>query len=177
MRQVKPNVSVIGQFSVVSTLDGYTKVSGQTVFTSTVWKDAVVQAVGVIIVEIGSSGEYKFEFTPDDIGYWKVEILIDYNKELLNFEYSVSEILLEDIYEIVRRTAGLSHENIFIDNTLYDADGQLIEARVRVFDTKANCETATDGGAETIGMLGSYTLQSIWDVVNQFKTFRQVLDT
>ena len=83
---------------------------------------------------------------------------------------------MTDIYEVILRIAGLSHENIFIDETVYDLNGQLIEARVRIFDSGDNCLLATDGGNETAGLLGTYDLQSVWETVNQFKTFRQVLN-
>lgn len=79
----------IDQFSVYES-DGHTKKSGETVFTTTVWKNGIVSAVTPIIVEIGSSGEYRISFIPDDFGFWVVEVLIDYNKDIWYGQYDVA---------------------------------------------------------------------------------------
>ncbi len=175
-RQIPAGEAVIDQFPIWEH-DGYTKKTGETVFTVMVWLDGVVQAAIIPTVsEIGTSGEYKIEFQPDNTGFWTVEVLIDYNKDIWFGEYDAATGSIQDIYDVVMRIAGLSHENIFIDNTSYDADGQLISARVRLFDSGTNCDLATDGGSETTGMIASYTLNSVWDLVNQFQTFKQVRD-
>jgi hypothetical protein len=166
---------VTDQFPVFN-FDGYTKRSGETSFSATVWKDGEVQLTPVSISEIGSSGEYKFRFTPNLVGWWKVEILVDFNKDVFASEYSVIVGSVEQVYEMVRRLLGLSHENIFIDNTVYDANGQMIAARIRIFDTKENCEAATDGGTETAGLIATYSLDTVWEAINEFQTFRQVIE-
>jgi len=78
-----------------------------------------------------------------------------------------------DIYDLVVRDLGLSQENIFIDNTVYDGDGQLTGSRVRIFDSKANCDAATDGGSETTGLIATYTQGSVWEALSRFGTYRQ----
>ena len=157
--------------------DGYTKKTGESVFTTTVWKDGVESALSVAVAEIGSSGEYKISFTPDAEGVWSVNVFIDYNKDWWGAEYVASAGDLADVYEMVRRLLGLSHENIFIDETEYDADGQLVTARVRLFDSKANCDAATDGGTETTGLIATYALQTDWEAVNEFKIFKQTRES
>ena len=87
-REINLGDVVIDQFSVFAS-DGYTKVSGETVFTATVWKNGVVDGASVSIAEIGTSGEYKTEFTPDDEGFWTLEILIDYNDDIYFGEYTL----------------------------------------------------------------------------------------
>jgi len=80
---------ITDQFPVYQS-DGYTKKSGETVFTTTVWRNGVAQAISPTIVEIGSSGEYKITFIPDNFGFWVVEVLIDYNKDLWYGEYDIA---------------------------------------------------------------------------------------
>lgn len=173
-RQIEAGETVIDQFPVFE-WDGYTKKSGETVFTTSLWKDGVSQpALPVTISEIGASGEYKVDFEPDDSGFWLLQVLIDYNKDVWKGEYDVSTGSIADIYAMVQRILGLSQENVFIDNTEFDPDGQLIASRVRIFDTKANCEAATDGGSETTGLISTYTQESVWEFINQFRTYRQV---
>ncbi len=163
---------VVDHFPVFDT-DGYTKKSGETVFTTTLWKDAVEQVLSVVIAEIGSSGEYKVSFTPDAIGVWSVDVLADYNKDVWGAEYSVTLGSVDEIMDRLARILGLVHENIFIDNTGYDAGGQLIAARARIFDSKTNCDAATDGGSETTGLTAEYQLSTAWELLNQFSTFKQ----
>lgn len=75
----------------------------------------------------------------------------------------------------IQRLLGLSHENAFIDNTDYDSDSQLLSARVRIFDSAANCDAATDGGDETTGLITSYNISTTYGDVGEFSAFKQVL--
>jgi len=83
--------------------DGYTKQTGETVFTVVVWLDGVVSAVTPVVTEIGTSGEYQVTFTPTSIGFWEVEVLIDYNKDTFAGQYDVvpvsGEALLNVAYD------------------------------------------------------------------------------
>jgi len=76
----------------------------------------------------------------------------------------------------IARLLGLNHENAFIDNTVHDADAQLVSARLRIFDSKVNAEAATDGGAEITGLVATWNMISIWEGVNKMKTFRMTLE-
>jgi hypothetical protein len=58
----------------------------------------------------------------------------------------------------LNRTLGLLHENSYVDNTTYDASKNLLTARVRCFDTKANANAAKDGGSETTGLIATYSI-------------------
>lgn len=80
-RQVQINSLVIDQFPVWES-DGFTKRSGETVFTSNLWNDGVPSVLPVAISEIGVSGEYQASFTPDSMGMWLLEILIPYNEQV-----------------------------------------------------------------------------------------------
>jgi hypothetical protein len=127
----------------------------------------------VTITEIGASGEYKIELSSSVVGFVKVQILIDYNKDLWEWEFDVGVGSMTDIYEMIQRILGLTQENVFIDNTVYDADGQLINSRVRIFDSKANCDVATDGGTETTGLIATYEQTTAWEALNQFSIYKQ----
>jgi hypothetical protein len=79
---------VVDQFPIWES-NGYVKKSGESVFTKRLWKDGVADAVTITIAEIGVTGEYKASFTPDDVGFWVMEITIDYNKDVFQAEYTV----------------------------------------------------------------------------------------
>jgi hypothetical protein len=70
-------------------LDGYTPKSGETSFTTELYKDGVPQVIPVSIAEIGTSGEYFISFTPDSIGAWKVLVLSDYDKAWREADFEV----------------------------------------------------------------------------------------
>jgi hypothetical protein len=152
------------------------KKSGETGFTAYLWKDNVASGVPVTVAEIGASGEYGVSFTPDAEGVWSVQVLADYDQSWWGEEYVAATGGTQDIVDMLRRLLGLSHENIFIDETNYDADTQLISARVRLFDSKTNCDAATDGGSETTGLVATYQLTTTWEGLNQFAVFKQTLE-
>jgi hypothetical protein len=93
MRELKRDTLAIDQFPALEA-DGYTKRTGllqPADFTETVWVDGIVAAVTVTITEIGTSGEYRVTFTPPVDGFMVVEVLVDFNKDLLRFQYQVVE--------------------------------------------------------------------------------------
>lgn len=174
-RQVIVGEAVVDLFPLFD-FDGYSLKSGETVFTSSLWKNTVPSVIPVTVSEINSSGVYRVSFTPNSEGIWTVNVLANYNKDTWGAEYSAATGNQQDVINKLNRLLGLSHENIFIDNTSYDADTQLVLARVRLFDTKAHCDAATDGGSETDGLIATYQLTTTWEGLNQFQVFKQTLE-
>lgn len=80
---------VVDQFPIYQS-DGHTLQTGETVFTNTLYADGVASAVAVTIAEIGTTGMYQASFTPDASGFWRVDTLIDYNKDIFVGEYDVA---------------------------------------------------------------------------------------
>jgi len=83
-RTTPPDEVFTDQFSVYDT-DGYTKKSGLTYpahFEIKLWKDCVVDSTTVVISEIGTSGEYKISFTPDEVGFYELEVHCLWNHEI-----------------------------------------------------------------------------------------------
>lgn len=76
----------------------------------------------------------------------------------------------------LKRLLGLSQENTFFDNTVFDVVGQVTSARIRIFDSKANCDLATDGGGETAGLIASYTITGLWGARGRMATYKQTRD-
>jgi hypothetical protein len=67
------------------------------------------------------------------------------------------------------RLLGLSHENIYIDNTLYDSKGNLTSARLRIYSVAASVGTASD-------VTATYTITCVGSKAGQFTTWQQVKD-
>lgn len=155
-------------------LDGYSTISGLVDFTISVFIDAANSPISVNISEIGTSGNYAVTWTPTETGFYIIQVLVDDTKDIWGGEYDVIPYDEEEITLLLRRVLGLSQENVFIDNTSYDVDSQLLSSRVRIFDSKAHCEAATPGGTETDGLVSTYTQTTTWSAVNRFRTYRQV---
>jgi len=86
------------------------------------------------------------------------------NKHLVDgsFGYAINEINND-----LKRTLGLLHENIFIDNTIYDAHGNMQSARVRIYS-----DSASVGGDSNV--IGTYTIASSSSETGKFNQWAQV---
>ena len=56
-------------------------------------------------------------------------------------DVQVYEADISDIYENVRKVLGLVHHNIYIDNTVFDENNNMISARVRIYSDAASVGT------------------------------------
>jgi hypothetical protein len=172
MRQGTVSDPVIDQFPVWED-DGVEKRSGLTSvdFDFSVWVDGIPRSIPVGIVEIASTGEYKVTFTPDTLGYWKVEIFSSYSEDYYITEVEVSTATLASIDENLSRILGLLHYNALLDNQQYDEYGQLTLARLRVFDTEGHVPSAP-GGNETVGLRHQYRIEAEYDGAGIVKLYR-----
>lgn len=93
-RPVETGTPVQDNFSAFES-DGYSKRSGLTLsggdFAITVYRDGAPVSVPVTITEIGTTGEYTTEFTPSVDGFYSVQVLIDFNKDIWEGEYTAGE--------------------------------------------------------------------------------------
>lgn len=70
------------------------------------------------------------------------------------------------------RVLGLLNENAFTDNTAFDGNGQVTSMRVRLFNSKTNCDAASDGGNETTGLLHTYLVTAVYEGLNKLRTYK-----
>lgn len=170
MRSAVVNIPIIDQFSAFND-DGYTKISGliQADFDVRVWVDGAPSAVPLSIAEIGTSGEYSTLMTPTSIGYWKTEIEIKSNHEILVYEAEVATTGLTEVdgkltvlIADLSRVLGLLHHNAILDNQTYDSNNQLTSARLRVFDSAGHVPV-TPGGSEVLGLTQEYSIVAEYD--------------
>lgn len=135
---------VTDQFSVFN-VDGYTKVTGLTDpadFSVTIWRDGVVQAAySYTIAEIGSSGEYKFAFTPDAVGHWEAEVAVAAYHERWAGSYQVTDYLVADLHVLLELVAGAIGRNAVVRDILYDGHNQK-EGYVDIYATEAEADDA-----------------------------------
>lgn len=95
-RQIYESVLAVDQLPVFEP-DGIDKHPGLAPgdFTVQVWQNGAERtpAFAVAISEIGG-GEYKVEWTPDDTGFWLIEVTQTYNDEKWSQEYDVVKPVL-----------------------------------------------------------------------------------
>jgi len=126
-------------------------------------------------------GRYEASYTPAAVGVFSAVFIVysDSGHSIENITYTreieqifVSQAGLDDLAAKLIRILGLVHENAFIDDTTHDPFGQLLTARVRIFDSKANVEAATDGGSETTGLIATYQIETTYENECRMGTYR-----
>jgi hypothetical protein len=86
--------------------------------------------------------------------------------KVLSGGYTAEQIILDN-NESLKRTLGLMHENIYIDQPGYDINSNLISARVRIYSDSASVGT-------TNNVIGTYQITSDGTGRGQFANWRQV---
>lgn len=150
-----------------------------------IYEGASATLVATIDLDHTVLGKYEAEWNPTAVGTYTSMFSIfsdvGHTVELTPFVYSreVEQIIVmynsnDDLAALMSRILGLVHENAFIDNTVFDVNGQLTAARVRLFDSKANVQAATDGGSETTGLIATYTIESEYEMPGRMKQYRMM---
>lgn len=80
---------------------------------------------------------------------------------------NTAEQVLLDNNQSLKRVLGLAHENIFIDNPVYDNDGNLTSARVRIYSNSSDVGTSN-------GVIGAYQITAPSSAPGRFITWKQI---
>jgi hypothetical protein len=142
-----------------------------------------------------AKGRYEGSWTPTSVGPFSALFITysDVGHTIENIVYVrgveqifVSQSDVDDLAAAIVRLLGLNHENAFIDNTEFDEFGQLISARIRIFDSKTNAEAAQDGDVPpvgTTGLIATYTMEADYEseitgtgTIVKIKSYRYVLN-
>jgi hypothetical protein len=137
--------------------------------------------IATLDLEHKALGRYESDFTPPASAVYSAVFIVyadvGHTTENITYVRAVEQIFassgsIDDIAALILRVLGLVHENIFIDNTVHDANYQLVSARVRLFDSKVNCEAATDGGSETTGLTATYEMSTVYEGEGKMGSYR-----
>jgi hypothetical protein len=79
---------------------------------------------------------------------------------------AISAAVMEN-QDYLKRIIGLVHENIFIDNPVYDGDGNLTSARLRIYSNPSDVGTANN-------VIGTYQITAPGDGAGRFTSWKQV---
>jgi len=130
-----------------------------------------------------AQGRYYAAWTPVTTGVFTAVFIVyaDAGHTIESIMYGrsmeqiqVAQTAMDDLATLLTRVLGLVHENVFIDNTTY-VSGILTAARLRIFNSRATCEAATDGGSETGGLVATYAIAAATEAgSSDLKTYRMV---
>ncbi len=139
-------------------------------FIAYVYNPAGTEVTGLVsgfFTELGD-GNYRYTFTPNVNGVWYINVTNDfYFSWGKNDDVYVDTADLSSIYEIVRKTLGLVHHNMFIDNAIYDEHGNMTSARVRLYSDAASVGTNNN-------VIESYMITADGTACGQFSFWQQV---
>jgi len=88
-----------------------------------------------IITELGS-GFYKFTFDAATVDSDIYFVADDGGSNVVTGR--IDRDNASELSELVTRTLGLMQENQFVDNTVYDGNGNLTSSRVRIYSNAAS---------------------------------------
>lgn len=121
-----------------------------------------------------AEGLYTIDWTPTIEGYYTMvgEFYFDsLHTTSANYEKVADDIEVNTVKTSITRLLGLQHENTVIDQQAYLGDGNLLSARVRLYDSKPNAMAA--GGT---GVVAAYTVAATYDVNGRLDSYRMVRD-
>ena len=99
----------------------------------------------VTISELGD-GHYYAEFTPTMIGDY---MLVVYHTTYFPWGKSNNIKVFNNDFDtisvVVERILGLTQENFYVDNTIYDTEGNMTSSRIRIYD-----DSVSVGGSSNI---------------------------
>lgn len=122
----------------------------------------------------GAVGHYHGIYTVYDDAARTVKSA-DFSKEMDHILVQLDlASMLQEIGDNVLELLGLREENIFMDLTKYDECCQLTSMRIRVFDTPAHADAATDGGSEVLGLIALYQITSNYEGAAKMLTYKKV---
>lgn len=117
-----------------------------------------IDRTSVITVSLSelTDGNYRILFIPNSYGDWSV-----YIKHTLYFPYGkaasvrVTDYNIEDIGDMIKRILGLTQENYYVTDTVYDASDNLTSSTIKIYSDSASVGTPNNIIA-TYNMTASY---------------------
>ena len=106
--------------------------------------NTIDSTTNITITEIGQ-GFYSVSFIPNMVGTWLISVKHEtFFPAGKASTYDVSNIDCDMIYESLTRLLGLTQENQFIDNTVYNSDGNMTSSRLRLYSNSGSVGTTND---------------------------------
>lgn len=163
----KINEEITDQIFVMDTNgDGVTGlVSGD--FNVNIYKNNVITTIASTITEV-SNGYYLLTFTPIESGNYEWYVYqATYQPQGWFNNTIVRNSSIDDNNSLLQRTLGLSQENSYLYDTVYDASGNLTSGKISLHDSAVNVGTAN-------GIIAEYIMTSTYDSNGRLLTYKMV---
>lgn len=130
-------------------------------------KQDVSDQIDINIENLGS-GHYQAKFIPNKPGTW---YMVLYHTQYFPWgksdDIQVYSSDFDNISDDLGKVLGLVHQNIFIDEPIYDKDGNLTSSRLRIYSNSGSVGTDQN-------VISTYQITSIGDGPGKFINWKQV---
>ena len=122
------------------------------------------------ITELVLTGHYSLNFTPNQVGTWYVDV-----KHPTHFPWGKTDDIqvfkndIDTIGDMIVRLLGLSQENYFLDNLVYNTQSLMTNGRIRTYTQSTSVGTNSDilctydvtASYDPDGKMNSYSVMKI----------------
>ena len=124
-----------------------------------------ISSVTHSINELSLAGHYSLNFTPNQVGIWYVDV-----KHPVHFPWGKTDDIqvfkndLDSIGDMVVRILGLSQENYFLDNLVFNANSLMTNGRIRTYTHSTSVGTNSD-------ILSTYDITASYDPDGKMESY------
>ena len=162
------NQTVIEDFSVIS---AGAPIIGliDSDFTKSLYNPSAAEVSSVTTVTISElgNGDYRATFIPDAKGTWYLVVKDNILDRSQGGTIQVYDNTFDTLSDEHKRILGLIHENIYIDNTQFDANDNLFSSRLRIYANSG--DVGTDSG-----VLATYEITAVTTGPGKFTSWKQI---
>ena len=123
----------------------------------------------VIADSVTLTGDERYAIGSIELSQTERDVLEDTNE--IQGKLPTNEIMgsstKADKDGVLDRILGLSHENIYIDNTVYDGNNNLTSARLRIYSIAGSVGSDSD-------VVATYTITGTASGANKFSSWQQI---
>jgi len=118
-----------------------------------------------VITELSIPGHYSLNFTPNKIGTWyNIVTHPTYFPWGKTNDVQIHKNDIDSIGDSIMRVLGLSQENYFLDNLIYNAQNMMTGSRIRIYNNSINVGTNSD-------ILSTYDVSASYDVDGKMASY------
>ncbi len=121
-------------------------------------KDYAIRVDGGVTL----ANNFRYKHAGNESFVDDIDSVLDANTTLI----AVSAAVIEN-QDYLQRIIGLVHENIYIDQPVYDGDSNLTSARLRIYSNPSDVGTSN-------GVIGTYQITAPGDGAGRFVSWKQV---
>ncbi len=145
-------------FTVTDSSDNLVSGINTNEFTYNLYDNTGLEATSILVSfdELGN-GHYRANFIPDSKGIWMLAV---YHSTYFPWgktgTIEVYDSDFDTIGENVIRALGLMQENYYLDNSVFDENGNMTSCRIRIYSNSVNVGT-------DVGVISTYEMNATFN--------------